>query len=124
MRAAVPFLGAFLASVLAASAARAQLPYYSTSPVTKKPLGVAPDLSRQRGSSCTNGRGMVYGPIFSVLPPFQPFQGYLPGMSASCPPQGPNFPSHPYARGPRDYFMFMEAQEDLLTRQRSPVIVP
>jgi hypothetical protein len=123
MRATVPFLGALFAAAAAVSAAQAQLPYYSTSPVFKQPLGVAPDLCGP-GSYCTNCRGMTYGPNYNVVPPFQPFQGYLPPMGAGCPPKGPQFATHPYARGPRDFFMFTEAQEDLVTRQRVPVIVP
>jgi hypothetical protein len=63
----------------------------------------------------TNPWGITYGPNYNVLPPCPPFQGMLPG------PQGPaagaaggpaggaggslGFPSHLYARSPRDYFM-------------------
>ena len=61
--------------------------------------------------------GMVYGPNYYVRPCFAPFQGALlgpnnPGPGGST--NGPNgaagggtaaFPSHPFARSPRDFFM-------------------
>ncbi|MGF1579030.1 MAG: hypothetical protein ACFCD0_06670 [Gemmataceae bacterium] len=34
------------------------------------------------------------------------------------------FPNHPYARGPRDFFMWSEGYEDPLNRVRLPVIMP
>lgn len=48
--------------------------------------------------------GMIYGPSYNVRPPFPPFQGLLPvPKKDACPEM--LFPTHPYARGPRDYFM-------------------
>jgi hypothetical protein len=34
------------------------------------------------------------------------------------------FPTHPYARSPRDFFMWNEAQEELITRERRPPFQP
>jgi hypothetical protein len=34
------------------------------------------------------------------------------------------FPTHPYARSPRDFFMWTEAQEELHTRERPPGFLP
>jgi hypothetical protein len=34
------------------------------------------------------------------------------------------FPTHPYARGPRDYFMFNEAERERITRSSRPPFVP
>jgi hypothetical protein len=50
----------------------------------------------------------------------------LPGRNGAGPGCGngngngngsPSFPTHPYARSPRDFFMWSEAQQDLHTRQ-------
>jgi hypothetical protein len=84
--------------------------------------------------------GSYIGPNYCLHPPYPPFNGIRPG----CPwpglptppmPQAPVqpkfapkpmvvFPSRPYARGPRDFFMWNEAQEDRLTRERRPSFVP
>jgi hypothetical protein len=34
------------------------------------------------------------------------------------------FPTHPFARSPRDFFMWNEFLEDSVMRQRLPVLVP
>jgi hypothetical protein len=66
-----------------------------------------------------NYYGLYYGPNYCVYPPFPPYNGMLPGPSnqagaggagLGCGPlpgaNGPvTFPTHPYARSPRDYFM-------------------
>ena len=70
------------------------------------------------GFYCANPCGTVYGPNYCLRPPFPPFNGMLPpGFPGGCgggPNMGPGaagptgiaaFPTHPYARGPRDYFM-------------------
>jgi hypothetical protein len=58
---------------------------------------------------------MVYGPNYDLRPPFPPFNGLLPpnpgaagagaGAGAGNVFTTPVFPTHPYARSPRDYFM-------------------
>jgi hypothetical protein len=87
---------------------------------------VAPDTCGP-GYYCTHPCGAVYGPNYCVRPPFEPFNGFLPNLCNRCPqsmgarpglPPLPTFPviprppldsavipTHPYARGPRDYFM-------------------
>ena len=77
---------------------------------------VAPDM-RNPGFYWTNPYGVTYGPNYCVQPPFPPFQGMILGPPKPPPggPGGPGaaggmggslgFPSHLYARSPRDYFM-------------------
>jgi hypothetical protein len=54
--------------------------------------------------------GAVYGPNYYLQPPVQPFNGFVPPVCHGAgqgggPPGSPVFPTHPYARSPRDYFM-------------------
>lgn len=51
------------------------------------------------GSYCTNPCGVVYGPNHCVMPGFPPFNGARPPMPKA------KFPTHPFARSPRDFFM-------------------
>jgi hypothetical protein len=94
MQAIVRAFGALLVLTLAASAAPAQ--YYH--PCVPR----APD-ARGPGFYCPNYCGLIYGPNYCLQPPFPPFQGMV---LPPCPPSNsPLFPTHPFARGPRDYFM-------------------
>jgi hypothetical protein len=53
---------------------------------------------------CQNCSGQWYGPNNNMYPPpFPPFNGMV---YAPTPPPQARFPSHPFARGPRDYFMY------------------
>lgn len=59
---------------------------------------------------------MVYGPNYNLRPPFPPFNGMLPPPPWAQPPAAagalvPEFPSHPYARSPRDYFMYPQDRD-------------
>ena len=109
MRASLTFAGVLLVAAFAAPAAHAQcyVPY-----IPKAPDACGP------GNFGTNYNGLYYGPNYCVFPPFPPYNGMLPGPCApaagapgvgygSLPGvNGPvTFPTHPYARGPRDYFM-------------------
>jgi hypothetical protein len=104
MRATIRCLGALFVAAATASAASAWDscfplpcgPWYGY-----EPHGVAPDACRYPGSYCTNAYGGVYGPNYNIYPPFAPWQGLLPAPN----PNG-GFPSHPYVRSPRDYFMY------------------
>jgi hypothetical protein len=63
------------------------------------------------GYVSTNQFGGVYGPNYWVRPPFEPFNGLRPELSrasAGCPfpPRMVGFPTHPYARSPRDFYMY------------------
>ncbi len=88
---------------------------------------VAPDVCGGGGWYNTGPYGMTYGPNYWLRPAWEPFNGFgnpyaaqggqggqgggYPGMpgygsgNGNGLPQSPLFPSHPYARSPRDYFM-------------------
>ena len=84
------------------------------------PVGVymmrptAPDMCGP-GFFYVNQCGMIYGPNYCVRPPFATFNGLVPapgcgnmgapmgGRNSQFP--GMSFPSHPFARSPRDFFM-------------------
>jgi hypothetical protein len=109
MRKTLAPLGGLLVLAVAAPAARAQQPYCP-------PTRVAPDMCGPGYYSATCG-GCVFGPNYWVHPGGQPFNGFRPPV-AHCGPGGPfgagvspNFPTHPFAHGPRDYFM-AEIPED------------
>jgi hypothetical protein len=97
MRSLLAGLLALVAVYAAVSPAAALPPAYPDGCYVWKPQ--APDLCGY-GSYCSHPCGMVYGPNYCVYPSFPPFQGMLP------PPQAPSAPTHPYARSPRDYFMY------------------
>jgi hypothetical protein len=117
--------------------------------VTPYPIGRAPDMMGP-GFYSQNPYGVWYGPNWNVLPPFPPFQGVLPGKvghaieatrySAFQPQYAPYFtqknypghpspvnnvfPSHPFARAPRDFFMWRENMEEQNARGGRPALVP
>ena len=79
-------------------------------------IPTAPDMMGP-GFYYTNCYGVTYGPNYCVTPPFAPCNGPLP---AFCPLPGygsglgnqnnkaypgMSFPTHPYVRSSRDYFM-------------------
>jgi hypothetical protein len=136
------------------------------SPVTKMPAPQAPDACGP-GFYYMNGYGQWYGPSYCLRPPYQPFQGMLPGPTGQClqaaqagippwAPRAPNapnapntpypprppypgnpnvqlpgpaqqqtgiYPTHPYVRGPRDFFMWNEDMEDTKGRDVRPNLV-
>jgi hypothetical protein len=66
------------------------------------------------GYYSVNSAGGVYGPNYNVYPPYLPFQGMVfppcrngngAGFGNGGPNGSPTFPTHPWARSPRDYFM-------------------
>lgn len=98
MKATLACLGALCLAGAAGSAAQAQV-FFPYRPV-------APDACGP-GYYGVGVCGMVYGPNYCLHPPFPPFNGARP-----CFPKGgdgngpyPTYPSHPFARGPRDFFM-------------------
>jgi hypothetical protein len=128
------FLGVLLGVALTAAAASAQ-PCY-------RPIPQAPDACGP-GYYCRNPCGMIYGPGYCLRPCFPPFQGMIVGpppkpagpagamgagsmVGGPCAPgcgpcsvpglpPTPVFPTHPYARSPRDYFMYYDrSPTDLL----------
>ena len=78
----------------------------------------APDMTGP-GFYYTNCYGVTYGPNYYVKPPFPPCNGPLPAFGCSPIPgfgsdpmnqksksyPGMSFPTHPYVRSARDYFM-------------------
>jgi hypothetical protein len=120
MRASLLLAGVLLVMAFAAPAAHAQcyVPY----------IPKAPDACGL-GNYAPNLNGLYYGPNYCVFPPFSPYNGELPcppnyaagaatGMPGANAIPGANpemlralglpltFPSHPFARGPRDFFMY------------------
>jgi hypothetical protein len=52
-------------------------------------------------------------------------KGPPPTPSQFCQQQaGVALPYNPWTRSPRDYFMWTEAQQEVLTRQQRPAFVP
>src|SRR5262249_47696311 len=143
MKATIPWLAALFAVGAAAPLAQAQ--YYGCSPALQVPLLQAPDACGP-GFYCVNPCCTVYGPNYCLRPPFEPFNGILPGrqpygygpgaipppptpygfaQQQAAGPQGiPSFATHPYARSPRDFFMWTEAQAERHTRERRLPLVP
>jgi hypothetical protein len=144
MKAIIPWGGGVLATLLLTTAAHAQV---WVTPVTKQPILPAPDMCGP-GWYYVNDYGTVLGPAYNVVPPWAPYNGYRPPLKTTGPAtqaagyalpngaplgvapqqQGPPvqtyFPTHPYARGPRDFFMFNENLEDIRGRDYRPNIVP
>ena len=145
MKATVSWLGALLLAGAAVPAVHAQY-----GPCYYRP---APDACNQPGYYCQGPCGMWYGPNYCVRPCFEPFNGFVPPV---CPrptgqpfarpglpmppyfgprpaPQGPGplnspvFPTHPFARSPRDYFMLEETSASvgpLLPRSPTDFVGP
>jgi hypothetical protein len=115
------WLAAVLAACLSATA-QAQV----CAPALHQPLGFAPDACGP-GFYAAGPYGMVYGPNYYLRPPWPPYLFVPPGpggFGAGGPGGQAVFPTHPFARGPRDFFMWTEAQEELSTRERLPLFVP
>jgi hypothetical protein len=120
MKMNLSWLGAVLCTGLTASLAHSQY----NAPALHSPLLPAPDACGPGFYyACPNGT--VYGPNYCLRPPFPPVNGVPPPpwCGPSCGPIAA-FPTHPYARGPRDFFMFTEAQRERITRERRPPLVP
>jgi hypothetical protein len=122
--------------LLAAAPAAAQYPAFAPKQCYPPP---APDGCGP-GYFYYNWDGTLYGPSHCVRPPWEPYNGprpcptpvvgpngkpMIPAAPAPGGPHGPpNFPSHPFARSPRDFFMWSEAQRELYTREQLPRFVP
>jgi hypothetical protein len=100
MKTALSCLGAMLLLAGCANLACAQCPQQCPQQYGPVPAPVMP-----------YGGGPWMGPCYNVRPPFPPFNGMLPappqannnGFGNGCP-----FPQHPYAHGPRDFFMYYD----------------
>jgi hypothetical protein len=124
MRTRHALIGAFLSLALCAGLAQAQPNCGCYFP----PIPQAPDMCNP-GYYWTSVCGMNYGPSHCVYPPYPPFQGMVPGPPARCagaspnspcapggPLASPTFPTHPYARSPRDFFMYYDKDEPSYVR--------
>lgn len=112
-------VGTILSLALSAGLAQAQ-PYCGC---YYPPIPQAPDMCNP-GNYWTSTCGLTYGPSHCVYPPYPPFQGMVPGPP-NCGPGGPGgpggansptFPTHPYARSPRDFFMYYDKDEPSYVR--------
>jgi len=104
MRITILWLAALILAAAYTPLAAADNPYFPGPPR-------APDACGP-GSYCTNPYGMMYGPNYNVRPPFPPFVLCPPPPCGACPP---NFPMHPFARGPRDFFMLESPRDFFLS---------
>ena len=98
MKATVSCLGALVVALAVSGSARADHPYFfgcGNRPHAPDALGP--------GYTCYNYCGAPYGPNYCVRPPWPPFQGMLPLPDGNG--GGGQFMTHPFARGPRDFFM-------------------
>jgi hypothetical protein len=118
MKATLAAVGGLVAVAIAATAAPAQYNYAPPAYYPGQcpyPAQVAPDMC---GSYFYyNVGGTWYGPSYNVYPPFPPFGGVTGQLQIA-----PVF--HPWARGPRDFFMWTEAQKERYTRETRPPFVP
>jgi hypothetical protein len=107
MRLTLPLVALLLVAA-SQSAAQAQWP----------PYGCPAPLVRQAPDACgpgyydVNAYGQVFGPNYWLLPPGGPFNGMIFARQATGYGGGGGgpggilcFPTHPYARSPRDFFM-------------------
>ena len=134
MTATKSWAGAIASALLVVSSASAQ---YSPvtgqhhAPVSRAPLGYAPDACGP-GFYLLCPNGQTIGPNYCLRPCFEPFQGIRPcvyqkdGKFVVAPQQRPEaqYPYHPWARGPRDFFMFRENMEEQMSRQGRPTLLP
>jgi hypothetical protein len=120
-------------------------------PVLRMPYPQNPDACGP-GFYVVNGCGAWYGPNYWIRPPYAPFNGILPGpqgkalqaaqagvppwVYAPSTPSTPNmqlpqqapqttgtYPTHPYIRGPRDFFMWSDDMHDTRGRDMRPNLV-
>jgi hypothetical protein len=118
MKATVCCLGAVLLAGLSSSAVFAQ--GYPPHPYA---YPSAPDACGP-GFYAVNEYGAPYGPNYNLYPGFPPFNGARPCVGGGGPGGPGGFPTHPFARSPRDFFMWTEANEDAISRLRLPALVP
>ena len=103
-------------------------------PVSRAPLGYAPNTFGP-GFYILCPNGQTVGPNYCLRPCFEPFQGIRPcvyqqgGKFVVVPqvqpkPPEAQYPYHPWARSPRDFFMFRENMEEQQGRQARPNLLP
>ncbi len=102
-------------------------------PALMRPLGHAPDLN-SCGYYWVNSYGQVMGPYYYVRPSFGPETGVVGSFVIPQKVQAKHqqtqmqmqnqFPTHPYMRSPRDFFMHREMLEENRLRDVRPYQVP
>lgn len=104
MKATMSWLGTLFGCLVLAwpvHADNAFFPYYACAPQ-------APDACHP-GFYAVNHCGAAYGPNYCLRPCYPPFNGFRPPLPPSCQQQQQGrplgFPTHPFARSPRDFFM-------------------
>ncbi len=142
MRAIIRPAGSLLGLLLVTAAASAYYPPWCN-PLTGMPYPTAPDCCGP-GWYNVGPCGMVYGPNYYLVPPWAPPMPcfgprYNPQtqkyeMPQPCPPQyaqqqpqqpqQQQYPTHPFVRGPRDFFMWNESLEEQESRSIRPNLVP
>jgi hypothetical protein len=138
MRALTRWGGGLFGLLLVTTVASAQ---YFVTPVTRQPFPQAPDACGP-GWYNRGPCGMIYGPNHYLVPPVCCYMPYkpphpstLPGMPPipgvpkmqypqPGPPQKQVYPTHPFVRGPRDFFMWSESIEEQEGRSIRPALVP
>ena len=118
-------------------------------PVLRQPIPQNPDACGP-GFYVVNGCGAWYGPNYWIKPLYPPFNGILPGpqgkylqaaqagvppwvyaappnaqmqMPQPAPPTTGTYPTHPYVRSPRDFFMWSDDMQDTRGRELRPSLV-
>jgi hypothetical protein len=104
MRVTIPWLAAVLCLGVGTGLAAAQYPYPYPYPYPVPMVRQAPNTFGP-GYYATNQYGGVYGPNYCLQPPFLPFNGVRPNLQRQQQQGPPAFPTHPFARSPRDFFM-------------------
>jgi hypothetical protein len=120
-------------------------------PLTGQPYPTAPDACGP-GFYVVGPYGMVYGPNYYLVPPWAPVGTCIPTAYGQCKPgvaqpsqplpafspatgkiEFPNpgpaqqkqvYPTHPFVRSPRDFFMWNESIEEQESRSARPGLVP
>jgi hypothetical protein len=59
-------------------------------------------------------------PQYWFRPTGEPMIPFSPAINCL----GPYYVTHPYVRGPRDFFMWRENMEDQMRREQRPVLIP
>ena len=73
------------------------------------PQGCGPQMGMPYGQPVMpQGYGWAPPPGLFGPPPFPPFQGVLPASNGGPQISGCALPQHPYARSPRDFFMYYD----------------
>jgi hypothetical protein len=116
MKATVPWAGVLLGTALTASLVSAPFafadPYY--------PPALAGPSTGACGPGCYASGSAGRVPQYWFRPTGEPLTPYFPAIN-KC---GPYYVTHPYVRGPRDFFMWRENMEDQMRRVQRPTLVP